>query len=78
MLPFLLRADVGLLGDPQIFWLVTGSNEFTTILAIGEHSRRSSVDRMALKSRLGRLQWHHVGCCRGDFTPDWASLIKSP
>ena len=78
MLPFLLRADVGLLGDPQIFWLVAGRNEFTTSLAIGEHSRRSSVNRTALKSRLGRLQWHDVGCCRVDFTPDSASLIQSP
>jgi hypothetical protein len=61
VLTFRLRADVGLLGDAQIFWLVAGSNEFTTSLAIGEHSRRYSVNRTALKSRLGRLQWHDVG-----------------
>lgn len=75
MLPFLLRTDVRLLGDAQIFWLIAGSNEFTTIPAIGEHSRRYAVNRTALKSRLGRLQLHNLGCCRGDFTPDWASLI---
>ena len=75
MFSFSLGADVGLLGDLQIFWLVAASNEFTTSRAIGEHSRRYSVNRTALKSRLGRLQWHDGGCF-ADCTPRWLNLIE--
>jgi hypothetical protein len=39
VLQFSLRADVCLFGDPQIFWLVTGRNEFTTSRATGEQSQ---------------------------------------
>jgi hypothetical protein len=55
---------VGLLGDPQMFGLVTGSNEFVTSRAIGLHSRGHSMNRAALKSRLVRLQWHDGGVLR--------------
>jgi hypothetical protein len=52
---------VRLLGDPQIFELVTGSNEFATGRAIGLHSRGHSVNSTALKTRIGRLKGHDQG-----------------
>ena len=54
-----------LLGDAQVLCLIAGGNEFTTIPAIGKHSRRYSVNRTALKSRLGRLQLHNWGVVVG-------------
>jgi hypothetical protein len=66
---------VRLLGDPQIFELVTGSNEFATGRAIGLLSRGHSVNSTALKTRLGRLKGHDQGCCCADCTPDWPDPI---
>jgi hypothetical protein len=64
VLRFSLRADVRLFGDPQIYWLVTGRNKFTTSRARGEQSQGHSVNRTALKSRLGRFHWHDGGIVR--------------
>jgi len=61
VLPFWLRTEVRFLRDPQIFELVTGSNEFATGRAIRLHSRGHSANRTALKTRLGRLQGHDQG-----------------